>query len=275
MSSLTFPNVYNIRDLGGIYSNKYNKKIRSKKIIRSSEISSLQPSDWDLLFIDYNVRHLFDLRRKDEQLLYPINIPKKYENLIFLKTWDFNSSSIEEMDHLSQNIREALRPLLNMNDEELEIWTQSKYQKYHYLVYMCEEHYKGIFQEMIKISKLNQNECIIIFCGAGKDRTGFIIAFILELLGIDREIILNDYELTTLYYKKNPPTREYLLPLFKANGLDELPMRVVDQLCFARREEMKAALNNLTENKPLIDFIKETYLLNDEEIQNLQNYYLE
>lgn len=44
---------------------------------------------------------------------------------------------------------------------------------------------------------LNQQTPIILHCSAGQDRTGFISAMVLSVLGVDRDIILEDYELST------------------------------------------------------------------------------
>jgi protein-tyrosine phosphatase len=37
-------------------------------------------------------------------------------------------------------------------------------------------------------------DAVLIHCGAGRDRTGMITAMILELVGVDREAIVDDYE---------------------------------------------------------------------------------
>jgi protein-tyrosine phosphatase len=37
----------------------------------------------------------------------------------------------------------------------------------------------------------------LVHCHAGKDRTGLVIAMVLDLVGVSRELILEDYELTT------------------------------------------------------------------------------
>lgn len=44
---------------------------------------------------------------------------------------------------------------------------------------------------------LNQQTPIILHCSAGQDRTGFISAMVLSILGVDRDIIFEDYELST------------------------------------------------------------------------------
>jgi protein-tyrosine phosphatase len=39
----------------------------------------------------------------------------------------------------------------------------------------------------------------LLHCAAGKDRTGMAAALLLTCLGVDRELVLDDYELTTAY----------------------------------------------------------------------------
>ncbi|MDR2608493.1 MAG: tyrosine-protein phosphatase [Treponema sp.] len=52
--------------------------------------------------------------------------------------------------------------------------------------------YKLFFQTL----KNEANFPLIFHCSAGKDRTGFAAALLLSLLGVDREIIINDYLLS-------------------------------------------------------------------------------
>jgi protein-tyrosine phosphatase len=44
---------------------------------------------------------------------------------------------------------------------------------------------------------------VVFHCHAGKDRTGVIAALILAALGVERETILDDYELTSKYRKRD------------------------------------------------------------------------
>ena len=52
-------------------------------------------------------------------------------------------------------------------------------------------------------SGLAQGEILpaVFHCHAGKDRTGIVVALLLETLGVDREVVLDDYELTARYRK--------------------------------------------------------------------------
>ena len=58
----------------------------------------------------------------------------------------------------------------------------------------------------------------VFHCTAGKDRTGVAAALLLEVLGVDREHVLDDYELSTRY--RSGPRIEELRPRLVAAGVD-------------------------------------------------------
>lgn len=66
------------------------------------------------------------------------------------------------------------------------------------------------------------NRPVFVHCTAGKDRTGIVIAMLLALLGVDDEVIVADYHVTT---KNMAPVVERIrsAPVFKENGLAYAP----------------------------------------------------
>jgi hypothetical protein len=57
----------------------------------------------------------------------------------------------------------------------------------------------------------------VFHCAGGKDRTGMLAAILLRWLEVDREAVLDDYELTTAYAR--PADRELFHGLFVTAGL--------------------------------------------------------
>ena len=49
----------------------------------------------------------------------------------------------------------------------------------------------------------------VFHCHAGKDRTGVVAALLLEALGVDRPVILDDYELTARYRLRSQQESTY------------------------------------------------------------------
>ena len=59
------------------------------------------------------------------------------------------------------------------------------------------------FRKIFEILLDENNYPLVFHCTAGKDRTGLLSAFILHALGVDSEVVLNDYLLSNYYrYEK-------------------------------------------------------------------------
>lgn len=58
----------------------------------------------------------------------------------------------------------------------------------------------------------------LFHCTAGKDRTGLMTMLLLSVAGVDRELILDDFDLSNRY--RTEPRMAALAPMFAENGLD-------------------------------------------------------
>jgi protein-tyrosine phosphatase len=58
----------------------------------------------------------------------------------------------------------------------------------------------------------------LFHCTAGKDRTGLMAMFLLSLAGVDRELILDDFDLSNVY--RAEARMAALAPMFAERGLD-------------------------------------------------------
>jgi protein tyrosine/serine phosphatase len=79
-------------------------------------------------------------------------------------------------------------------------------------------------------------------CSAGKDRTGVVTAMLLDILGVEHEVIADDYHLTTA---NMAPILERIrtAPIFKENGLAFAP----DWLFASDPETMLAFFDRMTQ----------------------------
>ena len=84
------------------------------------------------------------------------------------------------------------------------------------------------------------NRPVFVHCTAGKDRTGIVIAMLLSLLGVDDEVIVADYHVTT---KNMAPVIERIrtAPVFKENGLAYAP----DWIFASDPETMRSFLHRM------------------------------
>jgi protein-tyrosine phosphatase len=83
----------------------------------------------------------------------------------------------------------------------------------------------------------------VFHCTAGKDRTGVAAALLLLVLGVDREVVLDDYELSTRY--RSGPRIEVLRPRLEAAGVD---VEAVRPFLTAPRAALAAALDHIEEH---------------------------
>ena len=189
----------NFRDLGGYLS---NEKIPVKwgKVFRSDGLSKLSFNDVNLLN-QIGLKTIVDFRTSREVDSSPDVIPnkKKVQYLhLPIKSGEFTFVS-------------ALELLRNNSDS----WPTDDFMMKNYLSYV--EQSAGVWREVFELLADPENLPLVFHCSAGKDRTGACSALILRLLGISREDIIADHQLSNLYIK--PITNEIIKKL-KEQGLD-------------------------------------------------------
>ena len=161
--------LYNFRDISKIVNFcSANKKIKKDRIYRSASLS----------------------RYKDDVILSMI----KNEKICCI----IDLRDMEEIDkYKEQKGREYGR--------EVKRYIYSKPLKPSVEIKKYEEPYKDLYYAILKYSKENIGEIfnnylsridegnIIIHCEGGKDRTGVVIALLLDIIGVERECIIEDY----------------------------------------------------------------------------------
>jgi len=100
----------------------------------------------------------------------------------------------------------------------------------------------GTFAEVLGLIADPGNHAVVFHCTAGKDRTGLTAALLLGALGVDDEVILDDYELTNEYRASH--RIDELRPELAERGID---IDRIMPLFLAPREAMAGALAGLHE----------------------------
>merc|ERR1712137_975179 len=262
-SSIMLQGASNFRSLEGI-GTRDGRKVRRNVLFRSDELSRLTSSDWNLLE-QMNLKAICDLRRPDEREGYETKVPNEMD--VELHSWEYDVELTAQMLAMRDVIKKAMEPLKTASDAELHQWIQSQYTRYGAGFDGIASHIRSIIDVILKHQG---NGAVLIHCAAGKDRTGFATAAILSAIGVDREVILDDYMITTRNYETNPTPREHLQPLLKRHGLDDLPEHVIQIMCVAYRGAMESALDYLnTTHGSVEQFLKNKVNLSDEEFQQL------
>lgn len=169
---------YNFRDLGGIKT-KDGKFVKWGKILRSDDLNKL--TDADLNYISsVPLTTIVDFRSKEEINATPDKLPNSINEDFQLSITPGNLMAAAHITDLDSTQVDSLMMQLNV----LLVSDSSSIAQY-----------KKFF-ELLQ----NEKEVPLMFhCSAGKDRTGMGAALVLFSLGVDEEVIFNDY-LASNYY---------------------------------------------------------------------------
>jgi protein-tyrosine phosphatase len=161
----------NFRDLGG-YASELGGEVRWGMLYRAGRLDRLTPSDLGE-FAALGIRTVFDLRREDERAQWPDPMPNVHLCLmskVQAKSPLPHAELLIEHDHGVQFMRELYSGLLAHAAVEM----------------------GTLFTTLAASDALPA----VFHCAVGKDRTGLVAALLLTWLGVDRETVLDDFELS-------------------------------------------------------------------------------
>ena len=172
---INFDAIINFRDLGGYYT-KGKRTIAWRRLFRSGYLHPMTERDSTRLKKEIKLTSVIDLRNnkelqqiKEVSLLNDAGI--KYFNVPFI------SYSKEEVHHDFSNMGEA------------------------YLFRIRHKEYGRRIIDAMEIIAEPENHPLLFHCGAGKDRSGVVAAFVLGVLGVADGDIISDYILSAPYMK--------------------------------------------------------------------------
>jgi protein-tyrosine phosphatase len=174
--NLGFAGPINFRDLGG-YLGARGARTRWGRVFRSDALA-LEDQDLDL-FAGLGIRAVYDLRGDSERETSPSRLPA-------------GAHAIESVALISEGSPPPAVDALLADGESF---------------------LAGIYLHMLETSALGFGQILtgladgsrlpaVFHCHAGKDRTGTVAALLLSVLGVAESDILDDYELTSRYRRK-------------------------------------------------------------------------
>ncbi|MES9521922.1 tyrosine-protein phosphatase [Streptomyces capoamus] len=168
---VAFERLHNFRDLGG-YRASDGRTVAWRTLYRSDSLGKLQGADWEK-FLALGVRTVIDLR-------YPWEIEAK-GRVPEAERFHYVNLSIEHRPYDQAEISPDVDPWRYLADRFAEV---------------TEDGAEEIRQVLEQIAE--GPGPVVFHCTSGKDRTGLVGAFVLTLLGVDRDDVLADFALTEL-----------------------------------------------------------------------------
>lgn len=162
----------NFRDLGG-YFTEDGRVVRHGLLYRSGVMTGL--SERDMQYLEgFGFRQVVDLRSREELELYPNHWVERTD--IAYSHGDYSMARIVE----------------SMVDEGGEPLPMSAL--YRQMPNMLQPQLRAYFSALI-----DGEAPIVVNCSAGQDRTGIASALLLTSLGVPREVVVQDYLISTRY----------------------------------------------------------------------------
>lgn len=217
----------NMRDIGG-YQSDLGNKVKLKRLIRSNLPQNL--SSKDISFLNkMGINTVIDLRSQEE-----------IENRKSI----FEDNENFQVYHIEIDIGKDI--------PEVEELVPKSYMD----MLTLQEKMKKIFEI------LGNNEKVLYFCNAGKDRTGVITALILKLLHVSEDDIIEDYVATGEFMKTT------LIKYANSNN------RILN-IITPKRDYMKEFLKDFAKKYNNIEEYLKLIEVKDNTIRNIKMKYIE
>jgi protein-tyrosine phosphatase len=170
---ITLERSSNFRDLGG-YPAADGKHVRWGMIYRTAAMPMLTDADYSYVR-SLSIRSIIDLRSVEERQLAPDGMPA-HSGALYL-AHDYPADTIFS--------RMGAPPAAGAPSPVLGLYRT-------WLISLAPQ-YRDIFQQLLK-----EGGAVSYHCSAGQDRAGVATALVLSALGVPRDVILADYQLSTV-----------------------------------------------------------------------------
>jgi protein-tyrosine phosphatase len=210
-----FEGVINFRDLGG-YVTDSGGRTRWGQVFRSDALHRLTAADL-LGYERFGIRTVYDLRSDEERTLRPNPMTSRVialESLIPREGFLDDGSALQTAEDAERRLRDVYLAILATAGPL----------------------FGELFSDLVTPGGLPA----VFHCAGGKDRTGLTAALLLTWLGVDRDTVLDDFELTNLFLTAE--RRQEVTELFMARGMSS---EAAAALLGAPRWAMADALSEL------------------------------
>ena len=216
---VSFDNIVNARDLGEMIG-AGGRQIRPHRILRTAHLHDASPEDLRRLHEEYNLVRVFDFRSLGEAEALP-DQPVEGATHHLLPTIDLSAEKLTEQPIPQEAFLDLETHIVNYSFyPEVQAMAANMYpslirSEYSQLQY-------ATFLRLIVESP--EDGGVLWHCFQGKDRTGWGAAYLLFALGVDREAVIADFDLSNEAYR---PLVERLNQEIISRGGGEAEMEVV------------------------------------------------
>lgn len=172
---------HNFRDLGG-YSTADGGQVAWRKVFRSGTLANLTAIDHEELR-SLGIRFICDLRTNRERRSYPTRWMEDHAIEIWARDYDHSTADLAAALSSPNPDAGAARAAIK------DFYRRLPYEQ------------SPSYAELLR--RLAGGQVPLLFhCSAGKDRTGILGAVLLDLLGVERAVVIEDYSLSDAHFDR-------------------------------------------------------------------------
>ena len=189
--SIVLEGVSNLRDLGG-WPTADGRRVKRGQVFRSAALHAVTPGDIAALHA-LGVKHIVDFRGDGERVRWPT---KLIEGVTI--------HALTIVPTIGASLSELVSDPNSTSEDVVRVMRQA------YGSYITDWHYR--YAAMFDLLLHETPAPLLFHCTAGKDRTGVAAMLLLSALGVEEEVIRDDYLATNRLWRRDAEVAAGLTP---------------------------------------------------------------
>jgi protein-tyrosine phosphatase len=257
--SLGIASVSNLRDMGG-YTTADGRVVKRKLVYRSNQLCQITPDDMTQI-INLDLKTVFDLRQKTDIDADPDELPPGV-NYVEIPVLAGMASSGLDPAYLLDYPEKANAKL---GDGKLEAGFENIYHQI-ILLPTARNGYEKLFTALGDESQTP----LLFHCISGKDRTGWAAAAFLSILGVPRDMVMENYLQSNIYLL--PAVQDRIDAFVQAGGEESIALAIFS----VKEEYLNAAFREVEVKYGNIEtYFSEGLHIDADQQEHLRDLYLE
>ena len=265
--NIVFDKIDNARDLGGMVA-AGGRTIRPHRLLRTAHLHDATDADVQRLRTEYNLCRIFDFRSMGEFQAVPDREIEGVQHHL-LPTIDMRAEQQTGKPIPDEAFLELDRHIVNYSFyPEVQVMAANMYPSL-----IRSEFSQLQYAAFLRlIVETPEDGGILWHCAQGKDRTGWGAAYLMFALGVEREAVIADFELSNEAYR---PIVNKLNADVIARGGGEAEMAVIQAFMGVSTPNFISTLDLIDrEFGGMNEYLSEILCLTHEDIQILRRRYL-